>query len=416
MQYQAVILAAGESSRFWPLNGKHKSLIKIMGKPLIWYTIDGLIKSGINEIIIVQDKEMALEKELSDYQFPKCKITYIIQAEANGMGDALWQAKDLIRDNFIVLNAEMVECSDVFNQLISKLGEAKAVLAGQKTKTPELFGMARVSGDKITEIIEKPKPSEAPSDIKVSGIYLLSKDFFQTFEKAEQGKYNFEAALSEYIKNNDVRLVILQEKEEDIPFLKYPWHLFIIEKYLFNKLLKPKIEKSAKLAKNVIIEGNVYIGENVRIFENATIKGPCYIGANSIIGNNSLIRGYSNLENNVLIGAFAEVTRTIFQQDTTIHSGYFGDSVFREGCLVGSGTITANVRVDRGEIIVKPGITTGLKSLGAIVGKNTKIGIRSSLMPGVLIGSDCSIGPNSVVFENIEDKTTFYTEFRGIKK
>ncbi|HXK32152.1 MAG TPA: DapH/DapD/GlmU-related protein, partial [Candidatus Paceibacterota bacterium] len=118
----------------------------------------------------------------------------------------------------------------------------------------------------------------------------------------------------------------------------------------------------------------------------------------------------------VLIGAFAEVTRTIFQQSVTIHSGYFGDSVLGEGCLVGAGTITANVRVDRGEITVKPGITTGLKSLGAIIGKNTKIGIRSSLMPGVLIGSDCLIGPNSVVFENIEDKTTFYTEFKGIKK
>ncbi|OGZ18945.1 MAG: hypothetical protein A2Z68_01560 [Candidatus Nealsonbacteria bacterium RBG_13_38_11] len=294
--------------------------------------------------------------------------------------------------------------------------KAKAVLVGQKTKTPEFFGIARLDGDKITEIVEKPKSSEAPSDIKIVGVYLLSKDFFQTYEKIEQGMYSFETALSTYIKTNDVRLVVLQEKEEDVPFLKYPWHLFIIEKYLFNKLLKPKIERSAQIAKNVVIEGKVYIGENVRIFENTTIKGPCYIGANSIIGTNSLIRDYSNLENNVLVGAFVEVVRSIFQQGVNTHSGYFGDSIFGAGCLVGAGTITANVRVDRGEIIVKPGITTGLKSLGAIVGKNTKIGISCSLMPGVLIGSDCLIGPNSVVFENIEDKTAFYTEFKGIKK
>ena len=48
---QAVILAAGESSRFWPLNQRHKSLIKIMGRPLIWYTIEGLKKAGIKEIL-----------------------------------------------------------------------------------------------------------------------------------------------------------------------------------------------------------------------------------------------------------------------------------------------------------------------------------------------------------------------------
>jgi acetyltransferase-like isoleucine patch superfamily enzyme len=37
-------------------------------------------------------------------------------------------------------------------------------------------------------------------------------------------------------------------------------------------------------------------------------------------------------------------------------------------------------------------------------------------MPGVLIGSNCLVGPSSVVFENIEDNATFYTKFQGIKK
>ena len=60
-------------------------------------------------------------------------------------------------------------------------------------------------------------------------------------------------------------------------------------------------------------------------------------------------------------------------------------------------------------------IGTGLNSLGAIVGGNTKIGIHCSLMPGVLIGSNCIIGPNSVVSANVEDNTTFYTKFEGIK-
>ena len=58
---QAIILAAGESSRFWPLNQKHKSLIKIMGKFLISYTIAGLRKLGVHDIIVVQGKEKDIE-------------------------------------------------------------------------------------------------------------------------------------------------------------------------------------------------------------------------------------------------------------------------------------------------------------------------------------------------------------------
>ncbi len=59
---QAVILAAGESSRFWPLKQRHKSLIKIMGRPLICYTIERLKKSAIKDIIIVQGPKKDIEE------------------------------------------------------------------------------------------------------------------------------------------------------------------------------------------------------------------------------------------------------------------------------------------------------------------------------------------------------------------
>jgi len=66
---QAVILAAGQSSRFWPLNKRHKSLIKIMGKPLICYTIESLKKLKIKEILIVQSPKREIEEELKKFKF-----------------------------------------------------------------------------------------------------------------------------------------------------------------------------------------------------------------------------------------------------------------------------------------------------------------------------------------------------------
>ena len=67
---KAVILAAGKSSRFWPLNKQHKSLINVMGKPLIFYTLKGLERVGISEVIIIQGVKKDIEKKLKKYKLP----------------------------------------------------------------------------------------------------------------------------------------------------------------------------------------------------------------------------------------------------------------------------------------------------------------------------------------------------------
>ena len=410
---QAVILAAGESSRFWPLNQRHKSLLKIIGRPLIWYTIEGLKKAGIKEIIIVQSPRKDIEEELKNYNFPNLKIKYVIQKKPKGMGNALWQTRNLTQDKFFVLNAERLDGESHLK--LARFERAPLALFATYTSTPWVYGILKLKGNKILEIVEKPKPGEEPSNLKVVGTYLLPKEFFNYYQKVKKHMYDFEDTFNLFIKKRGAKMIKIEKESLG---LKYPWDLFEITKYLMDKFLKPKISKSAKIAKNVVIEGKVYIGENTKIFEGAVIKGPCYIGDNCVIGNNSLIREYTNLERNSLIGAFAEVTRSIFQEDIHTHCGYFGDSIFGKDCRIGAGTITANVRLDRGEIkpvVKEEKIRTGLTSLGTIVGKNTKIGINCSLMPGVLIGSNCTIGPNSVVSENIEDNATFYTEFKGIK-
>jgi UDP-3-O-[3-hydroxymyristoyl] glucosamine N-acyltransferase len=179
-------------------------------------------------------------------------------------------------------------------------------------------------------------------------------------------------------------------------------------------LTKKQIAKSAQIAKNATIEGNVHVGENCKIYEGAVIKGPCYIGDNSIIGNNSVVRDNCNLEAGAMAGALCEAARTIFQPDVHIHSGYIGDSILDRGVRVGAGAITANVRLDRGQISArvkkeKDGIKvlskvdTGLKSLGMIVGENTYLGARVTILPARFIGKDCQIGLGAAVARNLDD-------------
>lgn len=391
---QAVILAAGESSRFWPLNQKHKSLIKIMGKPLIWYTIEGLEKAGIKDVVIVQGPKREAEEELKNYNLG-INIKYVVQPEPKGMGNAVMAAQGLISGPFFVLHAHKINAGDYVKLMAGKFKETKSelIFLGFKTDQPWLYGILKIKGGKIKKLVEKPERGKEPSNIMVAGVYLLPPKFFDYHKKVQERQYSFEDALNLFVKENGAGVVM---GEKELTSLKYPWHLFEINKYLMCKYLK---------------KNEVRLGKNVKIFENAVIKGLCYIGDNCVIGNNSLIREYVNLENDCLIGANAEITRSIFQENVHIHSGYFGDSILGNGCRVGAGTVTANVRIDRGEIK-----SSGLNSLGAIVGENTKIGIHCSLMPGVLIGSNCQVGPKSIVSENIEDNTIFYSEFRGIKK
>lgn len=407
---QAIILAGGESSRFWPLNSKHKSLTKIMGKPLILHTIHGLNAAGINNIIIIQGSAKTIEKELGEWPH----ISYIVQPKHDGMGDAVIRVKNI--GSALVFHAYKVDAGNYVKPIMEKSQESGAglVFLGAKTSQTQLYGILEFEGDRVKGIIEKPEKGKEPSNVRVVGSYLLPNNFSEYYKRVSSRQYAFEDALNLYAKENEARLVMA---EADSPSLKYPWQLFEMTKHLLGSRLEgQEIHPTAKIAKNVVIDGNVYIGENTKVFEGAVIKGPCYIGPNCIIGNHALVRDCTNLEEGVVIGAHTEVTRCIFQKNSHVHSGYFGDSIFGENCRVGAGTVTANVRLDKGEIKAKikgEKIGTGTNSLGAIVGPNTHIGINVSLMPGVLIGSNCAVGPGSVVLENLEENTVFYSEFRN---
>jgi len=419
---QAVILAAGESSRFWPLNCGHKSLIKIMGKPLVLYLIEALKKEGIKEIIIIQGKKRDVEKELKQYDIKG--INYIIQPRPLGSGEAILRMEKLAKDQFFVFNSERIDVKDHIEPILKKFQELKKsrkgkpqlIITAGPTRTPWLFGILKLKGDKVFDIAEKPKPGREFSNLKITGVYFLPKEFFKYLKKVPVHSYSLEEALLNYAQKEDMRMVNIKK---DTFSLKYPWDLFEIKKYIFDNFLKRKIAKTAKIGKDVRIEGKVFIGEKTKIFEKAIIKGPCYIGNNCIIGNNAILRDYADIEDHNLIGANAEVSRSIFQSSCQVHSGFFGDSIFGKNCLIGAGTITANIRVDRGEIksIVKnKKVNTGLKSFGCIIGKNVRTGIHCSFMPGVFIGENSRIGPKTLVAENVKENSLFYTKFQKVVK
>ncbi len=417
---QAVILAAGESSRCWPLNKGHKSQIKILGKPLIYWTIKGISKRGIKDIILIIGPNSSLKEELTSISKELDVIlSYVVQEKPLGTGDAIFRAKDLIKEPFFVFWPFEIIAEEIVGKILETNNSAKfqTILTGRKTSMPWDYGILKLKNGKVVEIIEKPLPGKEPSNIKTIGIYFLHPDFFDYYKKLpKRHPHDFIDALNLYLKAKEAK-VIFSEKDSS---LKYPWDFLRILKIIFElKEFKNYISTTAQIAKNVVIKGAVYISDNVIIGENTIIEGPCFIGKNCKIGHNNVLRGPVNLENDVVTGAFTEIKNCIVQQGTHFHSGYFGDSIIGQNCRFGAGFTAANRRLDRANIkstVKGKKIDTGLSYFGSAIGDNSCFGIQSGTMPGVLIGSNCVVGPGALVFENIEDNASFFTEFKGVKK
>ncbi|MBI3459481.1 NTP transferase domain-containing protein [Candidatus Acetothermia bacterium] len=414
---QAVLLAAGASSRFWPLvEGSHKSLFRLMGKPLIQWTIESLQSAGMDDFIVIQSPNRAAEKILAEAKLSGAKLRYLIQEKPLGMGDALMQAEPLLDKSFFLLHAHHVDAGRFVPLMREKEQATKAhsVLLGSETDRPQDYGILSLDKDRALDLIEKPAPGKEPSKTRLIGIYLLSKDFFNDYRRVPESEYAFEAALALSFKGLDTRVVMTDDAP---PTLKYPWDLLGLCQHLMDRESKNFRIETKEIHPSAIIEGPVHIGKGTKILENVVLKSPCYIGENCIVGTGSLVRTYTNLENSVVIGAHAEVARSIFQSGCTTHSGYFGDSIFDETVKIGDGTTTANVRVDRGLIkatVKGKRIETGKKSLGAIIGRGTHLGIHTMLMPGIMIGPRCQIGPGTLVSKNVEADTLYFTRHAEI--
>ena len=90
------------------------------------------------------------------------------------------------------------------------------------------------------------------------------------------------------------------------------------------------------------------------------------------------------------------------------HRNYLGDSLLAENVDMGGGTTTANFRLDHSRAkstVLGEQLDTNLQRLGAVIGKNTKFGTTCQIMPGVKIGSDCIVGPRSVLYKDLANNS-----------
>lgn len=396
------MLAAGSGTRFWPMT-EPKDQFSFLGQSLIERNLLALKRAGVTSVLIIGNPTD--EAYIRTLVVAGMKIQFAVQKESLGMADALLSAKEMLSASpILVMNAEDLIDHAFYAKIMNAVKVGEAFVVARNTDRYFDGGYLVVKDNRLAGIVEKPGEGNEPSKL-INLVYHFFPDasvFIKFIEETTSSNDDvYEQALANYLSQNVVR--VLEYGGFWYP-LKYPWHVLDIMEQLL-KHVQSHQGKNVTIKNNVTIEGNVWIGDNVKIFENSKITGPCFIGDNSIIGNNSMIRE-SVLGNGCITGFNTDITRSYIGDNCWFHTNYVGDSVFEGNISMGSGAKTANLRLDEGEIYsVVKGKKTGTSrvKLGAMIGKDVRIGVNASIMPGVKIGSHSFVGSGVILDNDLPD-------------
>lgn len=405
---QALLLAAGRSKRFWPL--PDKNFLRFGEKTLVELQVEKLQKAGVKKIILVGNKHNI---ERLGKLFPKLEV--LEQKDLDeGMRGAVLTAKKFLTQPTLILSTNDSISAEAIKRVVAAKKCDGAILA-QEVKKYFPGGYLKVGKGKIFNIVEKPGEGKEPSNLVnvVCHLFQQPEELVKELEKTNNKNDNgYELALAQLFKKGNF---IAVKNPGSWQAVKYPFHVLdLTEKYLSG--VKKKISPKAKIAKTAVINGNVIIEAGVKVFDYAVITGNTVIGKNSIVGTHAFVRDSIVGENSV-VGGYSEVTRSYLGEGVWLHRNYVGDSVIAGNVSFGAGAVCANLRLDEGEIksvIREDKINSHKTKWGCAIGEAVRIGVNTSIMPGVLIGGNSLIGSGMLVEKNVENDS-FYTKAEEVK-
>jgi len=234
---KAVIPAAGWGTRFFPMTkAQPKEMLPVVDKPVIQYVVEEAVASGCDDILIITgrnkraiedhfDSSLELDSHLKDAGDAKnlqesqslselADIHFIRQKEQKGLGDAVLYARYhcggepfvvLLGDTICIPHTGKKHCTAQMIESYNKKKEPVIVVEPVPYEKIKDYGI--IAGEKLTEteyqitdIVEKPNPNDAPSNLGAIGRYLLTPDIFDILKNTPPGKKG-EIQLTDALRN-----------------------------------------------------------------------------------------------------------------------------------------------------------------------------------------------------------------------
>jgi len=218
---KAIFPAAGLGTRFLPATkASPKEMLPIVDKPMIQYGIEEALACEISEFIIITGKHKRNIEDHFDHAFEledklkksgkeklleeinrlsEINIAYIRQGYALGLGHAILCAKPFVKDEpfAVILSDDIIPAEEtLLLDMIKLYRKLKSpILALERVPTNEVNRYGIISGVKerdnvfrISSLVEKPEPENAPSNMAIIGRYILTPDIFDILAKVKPGK------------------------------------------------------------------------------------------------------------------------------------------------------------------------------------------------------------------------------------
>lgn len=218
---KAVFPAAGLGTRFLPATkASPKEMLPIVDKPMIQYAVEEAEACNIREFVVITGKSKRAIEDHFDYaweleenlkskgkkamleeiqRLAQHQFAYIRQGAPLGLGHAILCAQPFVKDEpfAVILSDDIIDPDDnLLGEMMKISGKFDAtVLALEKVPIAEISRYGVIKGKeveknvfKISDMVEKPKPSDAPSDMAIIGRYILTPDIFKIIEKTPPGK------------------------------------------------------------------------------------------------------------------------------------------------------------------------------------------------------------------------------------
>ena len=339
---QAVILAAGKSTRTYPLTlTRPKPLLKVANKAILEYNLEAL-KAISDEIIIVVGYKKEMITGFIKKNHNELNVKFIEQKKQLGTGHAISILKAKIKGRFIVLMGDNIYSKED----IKDIAKHKYSILVNKVKNPELFGVVKEKNGILTDIIEKPK--EFVSDLASCALYSFDNGIFDALEKvkkSERGEYE----ITDAIKGISLKEKVYCIKSKYCFQISFPWDLLAAD-------------KAIRKGKNVI-GNNCIINGNVK---------------NSTIGNNCIING--NVKNSIIMD------NVTIEKNSVVEDSIIGENTYFNGKIISEDGVYSVVKDKKIKV----------DKLGAIIGDNVKAN-------GVEINPGSKIWPNQKISGQIKN-------------
>jgi bifunctional UDP-N-acetylglucosamine pyrophosphorylase / glucosamine-1-phosphate N-acetyltransferase len=425
---RAIVLAAGKGTRM--KSGQPKVLHDLCGRPMLWYVLEALRDTGIGEIVVVANEELAPLLE-------PFGVRCVVQTPQRGTGHAVQVALAELepRNEAIIVaygDMPLVDATifeDVQAAVDADAGTALGLVTA-RMPLPSSFGRVVRNGSTIEKIVEfrDATTAEQAIDEMNAGIYAFDERALrgvigQLTDKNAQGELYLTDTVALLVAGSyrvvpvlavDHRLVLGVNDRAELAMARATMNERLCRAHMREGVtivdpattyLEPGLEIGADtiVYPNTSIGGKSILGERDRIGPNARLYNvrldddvcitdsvvlDTAIGARTMVGPFAHLRGGNGVGADVKIGNYVELKNTRMADGVKAnHLSYLGDSTIGEASNIGAGTITCNY--------------DGVNKHPTTIGRNVHIGSNNSLVAPVTIGDGAETGAGTVVIRDV---------------